>query len=284
MKKILALILALAMIFALGACGSKDVSGTVSPVEDKAAEKPVEEKAEEPAGEAQPSEEASEEGSGDAIGGEEEAAPAEEQKAEEDVTESGAGDAIGGEEDEEFVEDEELVEVISGTRYENESLGIGVALDENWIIYNDEQLAELSGLTADMFSDEKYKEMMESSNTFTDFFAQHNSGASMNVILENLGLVYGTVIDEEQYRSLSLQTLEPAYVSAGFTDIEVEENTIEFAGAERIGVHTHCKVQDIDYYVQQVMIKTGSHMGIVSLCCFVQDDTQFMADMFYSLG
>ena len=106
----------------------------------------------------------------------------------------------------------------------------------------------------------------------------------MNIIFENLGLLYGTVLDEEQYRTLALQNLEPAYASAGFTDIEIEENTINFAGAERIGIHSHCIVQGYDYYVQQIMIKAGSHMGIISLCCFVQDDTQLMADMFYPLG
>lgn len=283
MKKILALILALAMIFALGACGSKDVSGTVSPADKPAQEAPAEEPAaEQPAEKAEEPAETAEEGAGDAIGGEEEAEPAEEpaeQPTEEEpqtpaeTAEEGTGDAIGGEEDD-----------LSGTRYENESLGIGIVLDEDWVVYNDEQLAALSGQTADMFSDEKYKEMMENSDSFTDFFAQHTSAASMNIIFENLGLLYGTVLDEEQYRTLALQNMEPAYSSAGFTDIEIEENTVMFAGAERIGIHTHCIVQGYDYYVQQVLIKTGSHMGIVSLCCFVEDDTQYMADMFYALG
>ena len=92
-------------------------------------------------------------------------------------------------------------------------------LDETWTIYNDEQLAELSGLTADMFSDEKYKEMMENSNSFTDFFAQHSSGASINVMFENLGLLYGSVMSEEQYRTAALQNLSGAYESAGFENV-----------------------------------------------------------------
>ena len=40
MKKILALILALAMVFALAACGRSDVSGNVTPVEKSSDEAP----------------------------------------------------------------------------------------------------------------------------------------------------------------------------------------------------------------------------------------------------
>lgn len=288
MKKILALILALAMVFALAACGRSDVSGNVTPVE-----KPADSQ---PSGTVSPAEapaeteavQAAEEGSGDAVGEiGEEAQPAE-------AEEEGSGDAIGGIDDEgtgeavgEIAEEEQPSEVTqeaAGMRYENENIGVGVLLDEDWVIYNDEQLAQLSGLTADMFSDEKYKEMMEKSNSFTDFFAQHSSGASMNVMFENLGLLYGSVLSEEQYRTAAMQNMAGAYESAGFENVQIEENTVEFAGAERIGIHTSCTVNGVNYYVQQVLIKAGSHMGIISLCCFVQDDTPLMASFFYPLG
>ena len=177
-----------------------------------------------------------------------------------------------------------MTQETAGIRYENENIGVGVLLDEDWVIYNDEQLAQLSGLTAEMFSDEKYKEMMEKSNSFTDFFAQHSSGASMNVLFENLGLLYGSVLSEEQYRTAAMQNMAGAYESAGFENVQIEENTVEFAGAERVGIHTSCTVNGVNYYVQQVLIKAGSHMGIISLCCFVQDDTPLMASFFYPLG
>lgn len=297
MKKILALILALAMVCALAACGRSDVSGNVTPVEKasddapKGTVSPAEAPAETEAAEA-PAEteavQAAEEGSGDAVGEiGEEAQPAE-------AEEEGSGDAIGGIDDEgtgeavgEIAEEEQPSEVTqeaAGMRYENENIGVGVLLDEDWVIYNDEQLAQLSGLTADMFSDEKYKEMMEKSNSFTDFFAQHSSGASMNVMFENLGLLYGSVLSEEQYRTAAMQNMAGAYESAGFENVQIEENTVEFAGAERVGIHTSCTVNGVNYYVQQVLIKAGSHMGIISLCCFVQDDTPLMASFFYPLG
>ena len=267
MKKILALILALAMVFALAACGRSDVSGNVTPVE-----KPADSQ---PSGTVSPAEapaetkavEVTEEGSGDAVGG---------------IDDEGTGEAVG-----EITEEEqpsEVTEEAAGIRYENENIGVGVLLDEDWVIYNDEQLAQLSGLTADMFSDEKYKEMMEKSNSFTDFFAQHSSGASMNVLFENLGLLYGSVLSEEQYRTAAMQNMAGAYESAGFENVQIEENTVDFAGAERVGIHTSCTVNGVNYYVQQVLIKSGSHMGIISLCCFVQDDTPLMASFFYPLG
>ena len=294
MKKILALILALAMVFALAACGRSDVSGNVTPVEKssddapKGTVSPAEAPAETEAAEAPAETEAAEAPAETEAA----AAPAEPETAE--VTEEGSGDAVGGIDDEgtgeavgEIAEEEQPSEVTqetAGIRYENENIGVGVLLDEDWVIYNDEQLAELSGLTADMFSDEKYKEMMEKSNSFTDFFAQHSSGASMNVLFENLGLLYGSVLSEEQYRTAAMQNMAGAYESAGFENVQIEENTVEFAGAERVGIHTSCTVNGVNYYVQQVLIKSGSHMGIISLCCFVQDDTPLMASFFYPLG
>ena len=294
MKKILALILALAMVFALAACGRSDVSGNVTPVEKssddapKGTVSPAEAPAETEAAEAPAETEAAEAPAETEAA----AAPAEPETAE--VTEEGSGDAVGGIDDEgtgeavgEIAEEEQPSEVTqetAGIRYENENIGVGVLLDEDWVIYNDEQLAQLSGLTADMFSDEKYKEMMEKSNSFTDFFAQHSSGASMNVLFENLGLLYGSVLSEEQYRTAAMQNMAGAYESAGFENVQIEENTVEFAGAERVGIHTSCTVNGVNYYVQQVLIKAGSHMGIISLCCFVQDDTPLMASFFYPLG
>ena len=294
MKKILALILALAMVFALAACGRSDVSGNVTPVEKssddapKGTVSPAEAPAETEAAEAPAETEAAEAPAETEAA----AAPAEPETAE--VTEEGSGDAVGGIDDEgtgeavgEIAEEEqpsEVTEEAAGIRYENENIGVGVLLDEDWVIYNDEQLAQLSGLTAEMFSDEKYKEMMEKSNSFTDFFAQHSSGASMNVLFENLGLLYGSVLSEEQYRTAAMQNMAGAYESAGFENVQIEENTVDFAGAERVGIHTSCTVNGVNYYVQQVLIKSGSHMGIISLCCFVQDDTPLMASFFYPLG
>ena len=296
MKKILALILALAMVFALAACGRSDVSGNVTPVEKSSDDAPK--------GTVSPAEAPAETEAAAAPAETEAAAPAEPETAE--VTEEGAGDAVGEIDDEgtgeavggiddegtgeavgEITEEEqpsEVTEEAAGIRYENANIGVGVLLDEDWVIYNDEQLAQLSGLTAEMFSDEKYKEMMEKSNSFTDFFAQHSSGASMNVLFENLGLLYGSVLSEEQYRTAAMQNMAGAYESAGFENVQIEENTVDFAGAERVGIHTSCTVNGVNYYVQQVLIKSGSHMGIISLCCFVQDDTPLMASFFYPLG
>ena len=263
MKKLFALILALAMIFALGACGEQDVKGSVTTEAPAEATEEPAEATEEPAEATEAPAEATEE-------------PAEATEAPAEATEAPA------EATEEPAEATEAP-AETGSRYENETLGIGVLLDDEWYIYNDEELAQLSGATADMFSDEKYQEMMENAKVFTDFFAQHSSGASINVTFENLGLLYGAALDEEQYRELAIQNVEPMYTSAGFTDITVEKNTVNFAGAERVGILSSCKVNGTDYFVQQVILKAGNHMAVISLCCFVQNDTAYLADLFYTL-
>lgn len=105
MKKILALILALAMVFALAACGRSDVSGNVTPVEKSSddapkgtvspAEAPAETETAEAPAETEAAEAPAETETAEAPAETEAAAaPAETEAAE--VTEEGAGDAVGG--------------------------------------------------------------------------------------------------------------------------------------------------------------------------------------------
>ena len=105
MKKTLILLLALALIVSLAACGQQAPKGTLT------TQTPAAESTDTPA---EPTD-----------------APAE-------------------------VEDDPMTASVTiGNRYENPSLGIGVELDADWLIFNEDELAQLSGLTAEMFSDEK---------------------------------------------------------------------------------------------------------------------------------
>ncbi|MBR3294100.1 MAG: hypothetical protein IKI69_06735 [Oscillospiraceae bacterium] len=233
MKKTLILLLALALIVSLAACGQQAPKGTLT------TQTPAAESTDTPA---EPTD-----------------APAE-------------------------VEDDPMTASVTiGNRYENPSLGIGVELDADWHIFNEDELAQLSGLTAEMFSDEKYQEMAKSVKNFYDFYAMNSSSSNINILFENLGLLYGTLLDEEQYRDLAYPSMEAAYADAGFTDIIIEKNTVVFAGAERTGIFTQCKSQGIEVCMQQVLIKTGKHMAIITIAGSTPEALQSTSDLFFAL-
>lgn len=196
------------------------------------------------------------------------------------------GETVSGpaEEAEEEPEAQVQLGVQSGGRYENAFLGIGCELDENWTFGSREELAELAGQTMDMFEDEDLSEQLKSLNLFYDMYAYADEGlVTMNIIIQNLGVLYGTVITEEQLLELSSKDLESQMASAGFSNVQWERRDVEFAGAERVGLYMISEVQGMTYYCQQIYMKQGSYMACVTLASFQEDITPNLTEYFFAL-
>lgn len=236
MKKTIALVLSLALLLSLCACGEKDVSGTVMPQETPA-------------------------------------------NVEGDVETSAPSDMPADEAEEEL-----QIGTTSGGRYENSFLGIGCQLDENWTFASKEELAQLIGIVAEGFDNGKYVEQVKNADMFYDMHAIADEGlVSINVIFENMGVLHGTVIDEERYVQMVMENFEEQLTSAGLADIQTETGSVVFAGQERYGLRISGTYQGAPYYCQQVYIKEGSYMAAVSLVSLTQDITATMLDYFYAV-
>lgn len=233
MKKFIAMLLALVLVFSLCACGSKDdVSGSLAPA-DK----------------------------GGSTSGSVSQTPEPAQEPEEEIE---AGNLVGG-------------------RYENEFLGIGCELDDNWVYATQEELAEMIGQTADLF-DEESAEQLKNADMFYDMLASSSDGlVSINVVIQNLGVLYGAVLSEEEYVSISTQNLEEQLGTAGFTDISWEQTAPDFAGQQHVGLHISSKIQGNDYYTSQVYIKAGSYMAVISFNSFLEDIGEDLMANFFAL-
>lgn len=181
-------------------------------------------------------------------------------------------------------EEEFQIGTTSGGRYENAFLGIGCQLDENWTFASKEELAQLIGIVADGFDNEEYAEQLKNADMFYDMYALADEGlVTINVIFENMGVLYGTVIDEERYVQIAMENLEEQLTSAGFADIQTETGSVVFAGQERYGLRISGTYQGAPYYCQQVYIKEGSYMAAVSLVSLTQDITATMLEYFYAV-
>ena len=175
--------------------------------------------------------------------------------------------------------------VTTGGKYENKFLGIGCSLDDSWTFASQEELAQMVGTTADMFDDEKYAEQMKNIDMFYDMYAAADEGlVTINVVIQNLGVLYGAAISEEKFIELSLEGLDEQLGSAGFVLQGSEVGTMTFAGEERTALHISCTYQDVPYYCQQIIIKQGEYMSIITLASFYEDNTASMVDYFYAVG
>lgn len=175
--------------------------------------------------------------------------------------------------------------VTTGGKYESTFLGIGCSLDDSWSFASQEELAQMIGATAEMFDNEEYAEQMKNTDMFYDMAAAADDGlVNINIIIQNMGLLYGMALSEEKYIEVSQEGLEEQLSSAGFTLEGVEAGTVTFAGQERSGLHITCTYQGIAYYCQQVYIKQGNYMSVITLASFFEDDTDAMLDYFYAVS
>lgn len=237
-KRIALLMLALAMLLALTACGGKsaDVRGSVSTAESNEQRENIDGK----------------------------------NAAEEDGTAFGLGTMNGG-------------------VYANEFLGLGCTLDENWTYFSEEELLELNGLTAEMVQDEDIAEMLENSNTIYDMYAMAEDGlVTINITLENVGVLYGMALSEERYLEIASDLLESTLASSGLEDVELTAGTATFAGEEHGCIWLSASLaiseeESVPVYEMLVCIKKGNYMANVTLCSYQEDITDTLAALFYAL-
>ena len=91
-------------------------------------------------------------------------------------------------------------------------MGIGCQLSDDWTYYTDEQLAELSGVVAE--SSEEMQKAMEDGKSTYDMFASAMEGlVTINVVYEDLGALYGKLLDEAGYLEIAVPKLEDALAS-----------------------------------------------------------------------
>ena len=149
---------------------------------------------------------------------------------------------------------------------------------------DDSSFQQLIGWTADQYDDEKYAEQIENADLFYDLFASANDGlVSVNVVIQNLGLLYGTVMDEDKIVDMTLEQMDEQLQSAGFSDISAEKITVDFAGAEHTGIKYSSLYQGADYFTQQVFIKHGKYMAIFTVSSFYEDITGDVLSQFYGI-
>ena len=248
MKKIIALILMAAMLLSFAACGGNQSAsnGTDSSPVAETSDTPEPEATEEPPAETP-------------------------DEPEEDEPEAPSEPVLG-------------VYNADTNTYENELLGLGCQLEEDWQVYDDDQMAQLNGMLAEMMTDEAIAEQLESSGYVQAFYAQlGDQPINVNITVENLGLLYGAVLGEKEYAELSIGQLPAVLESIGLEDITTEITTTTFLGGEHTAINVHGLLQGTDFYETLVCLKVDRYMACVTAASYLADVTGEILDMFYAL-
>ena len=242
MKKLISILLLAAMLLALTACGA------AGKAEDTAAADKLKEAAQKV----------------------EEAAAAAEEAALAEETVEEAAEAAPAEEAAPVEEEQKAEEMIgekTASTYVNEGLGIRAEFPANWTVLDDEQTAQVMGLVADHLSEEDLADQLRESGSLCDLYAMatDQSGDNVNIMIQDLGVLYGIVLDENRYTDLNMDQIEPTLSQMGMTDITMEKANVTFAGAEHPSILVSANYSGVPVYEQMVIFKAGNYMSAITV-------------------
>ena len=175
-----------------------------------------------------------------------------------------------------------VVGVKDGHSYANEFLGIMASFEDDWYVMNDEETIEAMGDVADSLENQELADRLRNSGVVCDLYAetQDNSGDNINIQIENLGFLYGTILNEEDYYKAAAPQLETALAQMGVEKLRVEKETLEFAGTEHVGIRVSGTYQGTPVYERMALVKAGSYMATVTAGSFDAGRAENMLKVF----
>lgn len=185
-------------------------------------------------------------------------------------------------------EDElELGSMVGGT-YENAFAGIGCKLDSSWTYLSDEEILEINEITIDSIDDEELAELLSDKDTFYDMMALSEETAStVNVVVENLGLLHGSVLDTGSYIDISLKSLESQLGSMGMNVSSCRKDSFDFCGKPTDGIYVSGTMNiegvDVECFERMACVKAGTYMFAVTVCTYIEDNTADLLELFYAV-
>ena len=149
-----------------------------------------------------------------------------------------------------------------------------------YLLLLSEDAPELSGVVAE--SSEEMQKAMEDGKSTYDMFASAMEGlVTINVVYEDLGALYGKLLDEAGYLEIAVPKLEDALTSMGLSNVKVEQTPVQFAGLVREGAVISGEMDDVPMYETLVCIKQEGYMCCVTMCSWTEDITADLVELFY---
>lgn len=174
---------------------------------------------------------------------------------------------------------------VTGSRYENDSIGLACEPGSGWYIYSKDEIAQLSGLVKENVSDEDLLKLMENNGTVIVFYAAKDDGAnSVNITVTNTGNQLEGVVTEEQLLDATLPQIEQAYPSLGYDDLEIGTDTVTFAGTSHPCIVVSATVNGAQLYQRQVFLLKGTCSVCVTSSSYFTDTTVEQLALFEALS
>ena len=171
---------------------------------------------------------------------------------------------------------------VDGNTYTNETLGLRCELGDSWYVYSETKLASLMGVVADSLSDSIIGDAIDNNQSVTVFFAMDTTTyGNINITISKDSM---SALGEENFVALMVPQMKPLLEQSGFENVTCTEAEFEFAGQTHTGIDITATVQGMTVYERQVYLMADSCMYVVTATAYEENGAQAMLDTFTALN
>lgn len=150
--------------------------------------------------------------------------------------------------------------VVDGNVYTSEFAGITFTAPDGFRYYSDEEIAVANGISDELLDVDTVETVV-----YDMYCINETNGSTIAVNFENLGALYGALLDEEAFLELSLETFKTTFESAGIGINSMETGTIEISGQEFNCVDLVVDFGGVVLYETMIVKEISGNM----MCCTV---------------
>ena len=178
--------------------------------------------------------------------------------------------------------------VVEGQTYTSQFLGLTCTAPAEYTYLNDQEIAQLNDLTADVVDSEELvkqmRESLENGNQVQDMYLMTADGLqTVNVMLVKVS-AKGATVDMAAFADMGKDQVVSAYQSMGMTDVEASRETVTFLGQQYEGICTSATYTDVPVTTVQVCMQVGDSVCVITFTSYVEDHTPEMMDFFSPLA
>ena len=178
--------------------------------------------------------------------------------------------------------------VVEGQTYTSQFLGLTCTAPAEYTYLNDQEIAQLNDLTADVVDSEELvkqmRESLENGNQVQDMYLMTADGLqTVNVMLVKVS-AKGATVDMAAFTDMGKEQIISGYQSMGMTDVEASRETVTFMGQQYEGICTSATYTDVPVTTVQVCMQVGNYVCVITFTSYVEDHTPEMMDFFSPLA
>lgn len=182
---------------------------------------------------------------------------------------------------------------ITGNKYENTLLGMGVNFTEEWTLTSQGDIALLNGLDSSL-NKESLEAELAKIDSATVFVADHyESGNSFNINMQKLSslenILVGIGAKDEDYIDEVVKelvdTMPEAMAEEGMTISDIHATEVSVGGTMIDAIDMDCRYDDynLDYYMRQILLVKDGYMAAVTITAFEKEDLEEITSYIYMI-